>query len=203
MKIRSSLIVPVLAASILAPAAGSAVMNHSNKTNTSTTHEYSKYEHHHKGNQEKKFMNIINKYASSDLKTKLTQDLATHKNLENKLHNTAGFKKHEGQEKSERQAFFKDHKQEIQSIKQQEKDGKITKQEAHKKFEAIFGNHEGKNHDNDKFKGKENGERGIFKELKSAVKNKDQAAINTALVKFDQKLQQSNQELQKKLNSNQ
>jgi hypothetical protein len=204
MKIRSSLIVPVLATSILAPAAGSAVMNHSNKTNTSATHEYSKYEHHHKGNGEKKFMNIINKYASSDLKTKLTQDLATHKNLENKLHNTTAFKKQEGHDKSEQQAFFKAHKQEINSIKQQEKDGKITKQEAHKKFEAIFGNHEGKNHDNDKdkFKGKENGERGIFKELKSAVQKKDQAAINTALEKFDQKLQQSNQELQKKLNTN-
>ncbi|MBP0726020.1 hypothetical protein J5Y03_12635 [Bacillus sp. RG28] len=199
MKIRSSLIVPVLAASILAPAAGSAAMNHSNKMNTTATHENS--EHHHKGQREKDLMNVINQYATPDLKNQLTQDLTTHKNLESQLHKHGSFQKEEKQEKTNHKAVYEANKQEIMSIKQQIKDGKITKEEAHKKLDAIFGNHEGRDHDKDKdkFKGKENGERGIFKELKTAIQKKDKSAINAALEKFDQQLQKSNQELQKEL----
>ena len=199
MKIKSSLIVPVLAASILAPAAGSAVMNHSNKIDTAATHE--KSEHHHKGKREKDLMNVINQYATPELKNKLTQDLTTHKNLENQLHKSANFQKQEKQEKVNHKAVYEAHKQELQSIKQQMKDGKITKEEAHKQLDAIFG----KDHENDKdkFKGKENGERGIFKDLKSAIQNKDQTAINAALEKFDLQLQNSNQELQKEITANQ
>ncbi|PGZ98603.1 hypothetical protein COE51_11160 [Bacillus pseudomycoides] len=196
MKLRSSLIVPVLAASILAPSAGSAVTNHSNTSNKSATHETA--EHHHKGNHEKELTNIINQYASSDLKNKLTQDLATHKNLEKQLHKTAGFQKQEAQEKAQRQAFYQAHKQEIDSIQQQVKGGKLTKQQAHKQLEAIFGKHE----DHDKDKGKEQGERGIQKELKAAVQKKDTAAINAALEKFDQQLENSNQKLQQEINAN-
>ncbi|MGG0184639.1 hypothetical protein [Bacillus rhizoplanae] len=196
MKLRSSLIAPILAATILTPASGSAVMNHSNTFNKSATHETA--EHHHKGNHEKELTNIINQYASSDLKTKLTQDLATHKNLEQQLHKTAGFQKQEAQEKAQRKAFYEAHKQEIDSIKQQVKDGKLTKEQAHKQLEAIFGKHEDKDHD----KGKEQGEHGIQKELKAAVQKKDKTAINAALEKFDQQLQNSNQKLQQEINAN-
>ncbi|MFD0770452.1 hypothetical protein ACFQZ1_17030 [Bacillus sp. CGMCC 1.60114] len=196
MKLRSSLIAPILAATILTPAAGSAVINHFNTSNKSATHETA--EHHHKGNHEKELTNIINQYASSDLKTKLTQDLATHKNLEQQLHKTAGFQKQEEQEKTQRKAFYEAHKQEIDSIKQQVKDGKLTKEQAHKQLEAIFGKHEDKDHD----KGKEQGERGIQKELKAAVQKKDKTAINAALEKFDQQLQSSNQKLQQEINAN-
>jgi hypothetical protein len=198
MKLRSSLIAPILAATILTPASGSAVTNHSNTSNKSATHETA--EHHHKGNHEKELTNIINQYASSDLKTKLTQDLATHKNLEQQLHKTAGFQKQEAQEKTQRKAFYEAHKQEIDSIKQQVKDGKLTKQQAHTQLEAIFGKHEDKDHDKDK--GKEQGERGFQKELKAAVQKKDTAAINAALEKFDQQLQNSNQKLQQEINAN-
>jgi len=200
MKIRSSLIVPVLAASILAPAAGSAAMNHSNKMNSTATHENS--EHHHKGQRDKDLMNVINQYATPDLKNTLTQDLTTHKNLEKQLHKNGSFQKEAKQEKTNHKAVFEANKQEIMSIKQQIKDGKITKEEAHNKLEAIFGNHEGRNHGKDQFKGKENGERGIFKELNSAIQKKDQTAINAALEKFDQQIQKSNQELQQKLAAN-
>jgi len=201
MKIRSSLIVPVLAASILAPAAGSTVMNHSDKMNTTSTHE--KSEHHQKGQREKDLMNVINQYATPDLKNQLTQDLTTHKNLESQLHKNGRFQKEDKQEKTNHKAVFEANKQEIKSLKQQIKDGKITKDEAHQKLEAIFGNQEGRDHDKGQFKGKENGERGIFKELNSAIQNKDQTAINAALEKFDLHLQNSNQELQKELTAHQ
>ncbi|MFJ8527354.1 hypothetical protein [Bacillus sp. NPDC094106] len=194
MKLRSSLIAPVLAASILAPAAGSAATDHSDTSNKSATHETS--EHQHKGNYKKEFTNIIDQYASSDLKNKLTQDLATHKNLEKQLHKTVGSQKQEEQKKAERKAFYQAHKQEIDSIKQQVKDGKLTKQEAHKQLEAVFGKQE--DHD----KGKEQGERSIQKELKAAVQKKDKAAIQVALEKFDQQLQSSNQKLQQEMNAN-
>ncbi|WP_242220421.1 hypothetical protein [Bacillus cereus group sp. BfR-BA-01380] len=199
MKLRSSLIVPVLAASILAPAAGSAVMNHFNTSNKSVTQETAK--HHHKSNHEKDLTNIINQYASSDLKNKLTQDLATHKNLEGQLHKTAGFQKQKAQEKAQRQAFYEAHKQEIDAIQQQVKDGKLTKQQAHKQLEAVFGKHEGKDRDHDK--GKEQGKRNIQQELKAAVQKKGKAAIQAALEKFDQQLQHSNQKLQQEINANQ
>ncbi|MGG2094940.1 hypothetical protein AB1283_20590 [Bacillus sp. S13(2024)] len=204
MKLRSSLIAPILAATILTPAAGSAVVNHSNTSNKSATHETA--EHHYKGNHEKELTNIMNQYASSDLKTKLTQDLATHKSLEQQLHKTAGFQKQEAQEKTQRKAFYEAHKKEIDSIKQQVKDGKLTKEQEHKQLEAIFGKHEDKDHDKDKGKGKgkgkEQGERGIQKELKTAVQKKDKTAINAALEKFDQQLQKSNQKLQQEINAN-
>ncbi|PEA55716.1 hypothetical protein CON64_06130 [Bacillus pseudomycoides] len=188
MKLKSSFLAPILAVSILSPAVGSAVVNHSNTPSKSTTHE--KAEHHDKGNHEKELTNIINQYASPDLKTKLTQDLATHKNLENQLHQTVGFQKQKEQEKAKREAFYQAHKQEIDSIKQQVKDGKLTKQQAHQQLEAVFGKHE----DKDK--------RGIGKELKAAIQKKDKAAINTVLEKFDQQLQNSNQKLQQEINAN-
>jgi hypothetical protein len=204
MKVKSSLIVPILAASILAPTIGNAMANH--KTETSNTSvsmqkEDQKGAHHKWGKEEKQkeLMNIINQYASPQLKAKLTKDLATRESLMKQLRQTPGFQKKEDQEKTQRQAFYKAHKQEIDAIKQQVKDGKLTKQQAHKQLEAIFGKKQQKNEDNDKRK--EQGKR-IYQELKTAIQKKDKAAINSALEKIDQKLESSNQQLQQKINAN-
>jgi hypothetical protein len=204
MKVKSSLIVPILAASILAPTIGNAMANH--KTETSNTSvsmqkEDQKGVHHKWGKEEKQkeLMNIINQYASPQLKAKLTKDLATRESLMKQLRQTPGFQKKEDQEKTQRHAFYKAHKQEIDAIKQQVKDGKLTKQQAHKQLEAIFGKKQWKNEDNDKRK--EQGKR-IYQELKTAIQKKDKAAINSALEKIDQKLESSNQQLQQKINAN-
>jgi hypothetical protein len=208
MKLRSSLVVPVLAASILVPTIGSAVVNH--KTATSNTSASTQQENHkgthekgergEKGEKQKELTNIINQYASSQLKAQLTKDLATHENLKQQLRQTPGFQKKEAQEKAQRKAFYQAHKQEIDSIRQQVKDGKLTKQQAHKQLEALFEKQPGKDGDNDK--GKEQGERSIHKELKAAVQKKDQAAINSALEKLDQQLKSSNQKLQQEIAAN-
>ena len=79
------------------------------------------------------------------------------------------------------------------------KDGKLTKQQAHKKLAALFGHKDGKGQD--KNKGKEHGKNGLFKELKTALQKKDTAAINSILEKFDQQLEKSNQQLQQKVNA--
>jgi hypothetical protein len=201
MKVKSSLIVPILAASILVPTVGNAVANH--KTDTSNTSasmqkEDQKGTHQKWGKREKKkeLLNIINQYASPQLKAQLTKDLATRESLMKQLRQTPGFQKNEEQG----QAVYQAHKQEIDTIKQQVKDGKLTKQQAQKQLETIFGKEQGKVQDNDK--GKERDKGGIYQELKAAVQKKDQAAINSALEKFDQKLESSNQELQQKINAN-
>ncbi|MDQ0199327.1 hypothetical protein [Neobacillus ginsengisoli] len=205
MKVKSSLIAPILAASILVPTVGNAMANQKTDTsNTSATiqKENQKETHHKLGKEEKQkdLMNIISQYASPQLKTQLTKDLATRESLMKQLRQTPGFQKQENQEKTQRQAFYQAHKQEIDSIKQQVKDGKLTKQQAHKKLEALFGKEQGKDQDNDK--GKEQGKRGIYRGLKTAIQKKDKAAINSALEKFDEQLERSNQQLQQKINAN-
>lgn len=205
VKVKSSLIAPALAAALLVPTVGSAMANHttnSTKSSESVQKEDQKERHHHwgKGEKQKEFMNIINQYATPQLKDQLTKDLATRENLMKQLRQTPGFQKQEAQKKSQRQAFYQAHKQEFDSIEQQVKDGKLTKQQAHQKLDALFGKQEGKDEENDK--GKEQGTRGIYQELKTAIQKKDKAAINAALEKMDQELQSSNQQLQQKINTN-
>ncbi len=203
------MIVPVLAASMLIPTVGSTVANHktdaskisTQQENHKGTHEKGERgERGEKGEKQKELTNIMNQYASSQLKDQLTKDLATHENLEKQLRQTPGFQKKEQQEKAKRQAFYQAHKQEIDSIHQQVKDGKLTKQQAHKQLEALFGKQLGEDRDNDK--GKEQGERTIHKELKAAVQKKDRAAINSALEKLDQQLKSANQKLQQEIAAN-
>ncbi|NRD80916.1 hypothetical protein HPT25_26685 [Bacillus sp. BRMEA1] len=205
MKVKSSLIAPAFAAALLVPAVGTAIANH--KTNStklvSTVQKEDQKEGKHewgKGKKQKELTNIINQYATPQLKDQLTKDMANRESLMKQLRQTPGMQKQEAQEKTQRQAFYNAHKQEIDAIHQQVKDGKLTKQQAHQKLEALFGNHEGENHENDK--GKEQGTRAIYKELKAAIQKKDQAAINGALEKMDQELQNSNQQLQQKINAN-
>lgn len=205
MKVRSSLIAPILAASLLAPAVGTAIA--SPKANTaSQSASMQKEDHkgtHHKwekGDKQKGLTNIINQYASLQLKEQLTKDLATRESLMKQLRQTPGFQKKEQQVKTQRQAFFKAHKQEIDSIKQQVKDGKITKQQAHKQLKALFAKEHGTDHE--KNIGKEQGKHGIYQELKAAIQKKDKVAINTALEKIDKQLESSNQQLQQKINAN-
>lgn len=194
MKVKSSLVVPVLAASILGPTMGSAMVAH-NSGISNTTSSVQKEDHHKWGIGEKQnnLMNIINQYASPQLKDKLTKDLATREELIKQLKQTPGFLKKVEQEKTQRQALYQAHKQEIDNIKQQVKDGKLTRQQAHKHFKAIFGKTENGV--------KEQGQRAIFQELKAAIQKKDQNAINSALEKFDQNLVSSNQQLQQKINA--
>jgi hypothetical protein len=200
MKVRSSLIVPVLAASILAPTVGNVVANHktaSTNTTASMQKEDQKgtYQKWGKGDKQKELVNIINQYASPQLKAQLTKDLATRESLMKQLRHTPGFQKKEDKEK----AVYQTHKKEIDAIKQQVKDGKLTKQQAQKKLEAIFGKEHGKGEDWDHVKEKAQDKGGIYKELKAAIQKKNRAAINSALEKFDQKLEKSNQQLQQKI----
>lgn len=194
MKLKSSLVVPFLAASILAPAAESAVTNSAHSSHPLSAMHEGKW-HHHKGMYGKELTNIINQYASPELKNKLTKDLETHQNLKKQLHQTPGFQKKEAQ----RQAFYQAHKQEIDAIRQQVKDGKLTKEQAHQQLEGIFA----KDKNPDKNSDKKQGMRTIQKELKTAVQKKDQASIQAALEKLDKQLQSSNQQLQKEIQANQ
>jgi hypothetical protein len=205
MKLKSSLIAPIIAASLLAPAVGTAIVKPTANTSSQST-SAQKEDHkgtHHKGEKgegQKGLTNIINQYATPQLKDQLTKDLATRESLMKQLRQTPGFQKKEGQEKAQRQAFYQAHKQEIYSIKQQLKDGKITKQQAHQQLQALFGKEHGKEQGKDK--GKEQGKSGVYQELKAAIQKKDTAAINSALQKLDQQLQSSNQQLQQKINAN-
>ncbi|CRK81200.1 hypothetical protein [Neobacillus massiliamazoniensis] len=205
MKVRSSLIAPIIAASLLVPAVGTAIVKPTANTSSQSTSmekEDHKGTHHkwEKGEGQKGLTNIINQYATPQLKDQFTKDLATRESLMKQLRQTPGIQKKEGQEKAQRQAFYQAHKQEIDSIKQQLKDGKITKQQAHQQLQAIFGKEHGKEQSKDK--GKEQGKSGVYQELKAAVQKKDTAAINSALQKLDQQLQSSNQQLQQKINAN-
>ncbi|MFD3447385.1 hypothetical protein ACFDTO_22595 [Microbacteriaceae bacterium 4G12] len=201
MKLRSSFIIPVLAASLLAPAAGSALAsNKADATSKSAATQHKDHKGaHQKGEKQQELTNIINQYASPELKAQLTKDLATRESLMKQLRQTKGSKKQEGQEKAEHKAAYQAHKQQIDAIRQQVKDGKLTKQQAHEQMAALFGKQEkGKEE-----KGKDaKGEQGIRKELKAAVKKKDTAAINAALQKLDQQLQSANQKLQQKIGAN-
>ncbi|MDQ0201911.1 hypothetical protein [Neobacillus ginsengisoli] len=201
MKVKSSLIVPILAASILVPTVGNAMANQktdSSNTSASIKKEDQKGTHQKwgKGEKQKELFNIVNQYASPQLKVQLTKDLTTRVSLMKQLRQTPGFQKKEEQEKAVHQA----HKQEIDAIKQQVKDGKLTKQQAQSQIEALFGKEKGK--DQDKDKGKEREKGGIYQELKAAIQKKDRAAINSALEKLEQKLERSNQQLQQKINAN-
>ncbi|OIK10819.1 hypothetical protein BIV60_20335 [Bacillus sp. MUM 116] len=237
MRVRSSLIAPVLAASIFIPTVGTAVVNHKADTSKHATMQTAdqKWAHHkwEKGEKQKELMTLINQYATPQLKAQLKKDLATREGLMKQLrqkgkdHEDKSFQAHKkeieaikqqvkegkltkqqahkkiealfGKEhgKDQEDKFFQTHKKEIEAIKQQVKEGKLTKQQAHKKLEALFG----KGHREDKDKGKEQGERGIFKSLKTAIQKKDRAAINVALEKFDKQLESLNKELQQKLHA--
>ncbi|WP_416825433.1 hypothetical protein [Ectobacillus polymachus] len=188
MKVRSSLIVPILAASILLPAAGEATVNQNTSTNAS------QQQHHEKGDKQQKLTNIINQYASPELKDQLTKDLATQKSLVQQLRQTPGFQKKVEQKKAQQKAFYQAHKQEIDSIHSQVKEGKLTKQQAHQQLQALSGQNNG---EKDKL-----GDRSIYKELQTAVQKKDKAAINSALEKLDQHIQSSNQKLQQEIAAN-
>ncbi|MDQ6598965.1 hypothetical protein E2K98_30380 [Bacillus salipaludis] len=198
MKVKSSLIAPVIAASLLAPAVGTVIAHpttDSAKTAVSVQKEHHKKWHHkwEKGEKKKELTNVINKYATPQLKTQLTKDMATRQSLLKQLRQTPGFKKDEAKEKQKKQEFYKAHKKEIDSIKQQLKDGKLTKQQARSKFEALFGK------EREHFKGKEENEKGVYKQLKTAIKDKNKKEINAALKKFDQELEKSIKELQKEI----
>lgn len=194
MKVRSSLIVPVLAASILLPAAGGATVNQNTSTNASQQQQ-----HHEQGDKQQKLTNIINQYASPELKDQLTKDLATQKSLVEQLRQTPGFQKKVEQKKAQQKAFYQAHKQEIDSIHSQVKEGKLTKQQAHQQLQAFVG--EQTNNQNNGKKDKL-GDRSIYKELQTAVQKKDKAAINSALEKLDQHIQSSNQKLQQEIAAN-
>ncbi|MDQ0201689.1 hypothetical protein [Neobacillus ginsengisoli] len=201
MKVKSSLIAPIVAVTLLAPAVGTAVANHttdSTKTPVSAKQVEQKEGHHEseKGEKQKELTNIINQYATPQLKDQLTKDLAACENLMKQLRQTPVFQKKEAQEKTQRQANYQAHKQEIDAIKQKVKDGKLTKQQAHKQLEALFEKKE-RNQENDKAQ-----EKASRQELKAAVQKKDQAAINTGLQKIDQELQSSIQQLQQQINAN-
>ena len=186
MKVKSSLIAPVLAASLLVPTVGTAISYHKTNTSKTTAAIQKKDQKWEKGEKQKELTNIINQYASPQLKAQLTKDLATRKSLLKQLRQTPGFRKN----KERGLTVYQAHKKEIGAIKQQVKDGKLTKQQAHKELRALFG----------KEKGKEQGKRGIYQALKAAIQKKDQASINSALEKMDQKLARSNQRLQQELN---
>ena len=79
-------------------------------------------------------MNIINQYASPQLKAQLTKDLTDRESLMEKLRQTTGFQKKEDQEK----AFYQAHRQKVDAIIQQVKDGKLTEQQAQKQLKEIF-----------------------------------------------------------------
>ncbi|MED1203490.1 hypothetical protein [Heyndrickxia acidicola] len=205
MKAKSSLIVPVLAAALAIPTIGHTMTDHKNNTSNASASMHQKYE---KGSHKKwgkdgnrnELINEIKQYASPQLQDQLKKDLTQHESLMKELRQTPAFQKKMEQKKAEEQAFFKAHKQEIDAIKQEVKDGKLTKQQAHKKLEALFGNKAGKGHHMDK--GKEHGKNGLFTGLKTALQKKDTAAINSILEKFDQQLEKSNQQLQQQINAN-
>ncbi|MDQ6598475.1 hypothetical protein [Bacillus salipaludis] len=208
MKVKSSLIAPAVAAALLVPAFGTAISNHttsSTKTNASVQKQDQKegqeglYEHG-KGEKRKELMNIINHYATASLKDQLTKDLVNRDILVKQLKQTPGFQKQETKEKAKRQVAYQAHKKEINAIEQQVKDGKLTKQKAHQKLDAIFDKIEGKKQEKDK--GKEQGTPAIYHELDTAVQKKDKAAVNSALQKIDQTLKALNQQLQQKINAN-
>ena len=200
MKVKSSLIAPAIAAALLAPTFGTAIANHTTKSAITSVSIQKEGKHEWgKGEKQKELTNIINQYATPQLKDQLTKDIATRETLMKQLRQTPGFQKKKEQEKAQRQAFYKAHKQEIDAIKQQVKDGKLTKQQAHQKLAALFGKQEDKNQTN--HKGKEQGMRAIHQELKEAIQKNDKTAINAALEKFDKELQSSNQQLLQKINA--
>jgi hypothetical protein len=197
MKVRSSVIASLLAASVLAPTVGTAIANQTTNSTPAVSVQKADHAGHHvwgKGEKQKELTNIINQYATPQLKEQLTKDLATRKSLMKQFRQTPGFQK----KKEQRQAFYKAHKQEIDAIKQQVKDGKLTKKQAHQKLEALFGKQKGKNQFNDKRKGMHV----TYRELKAAIQKNDKTAINAALEKMHQQLQSSNQQLQKKIDAN-
>ncbi|WP_416825390.1 hypothetical protein [Ectobacillus polymachus] len=201
MKLRSSLIIPVLTASIFLPTVASLAASNggdSSKDGTVTQQTVQKDGKHQKGNHgrgndQQQLTKIINEYASAPLKDQLTKDMETHNNLMKQLHQSASFKNNKNQEKAERDAFYQANKQQIDSIKQQEKDGKITKQQAHQQMNALPGNPQ------EPAKADKQTTRSVHTELKTAIQSKDKAAITAALEKLDQQLQSENQQLQQKI----
>ncbi|MED1205313.1 hypothetical protein [Heyndrickxia acidicola] len=197
MKAKSSLIVPVLAAALAVPTIGHTMSDHKS-TSTASSHqkdEKGSHEKWGKGKKHNQLINEIKQYASPQVKANLKKDLAERGKLMKELRNTPAFKKQMEQRKAEHQAFYKAHKTQIEMIKQEEKAGKITKQEAHKELKALF-----KKEDK---KGKDDKKNGLFKELKTALQKKDRAAINSILEKFDKQLEKSNQMLQQELKADQ
>lgn len=192
MKVRSNVIASVLAASVLVPTVGTAIANQTTNSTPTPAASVQKEDHegqHERGKREKQkeLTNIVNQYATPQLKEQLTKDLTTRKSLMKQL-------------RQRQQAFYKAHKQEIDAIKQQVKDERLTKQQAHQKLEALFGKQKGKNQENDKRK--EQGTHAIYQELKAAIQKKDKTAINASLEKIHQELQSSNQQLQQRINAN-
>jgi hypothetical protein len=88
MKVKSSLIVPFLATSVLLPTAGNAIL-HDKTDNTNPSwsmEEGSHWDHnkkgrHHEGEQDKEkqkeIMGVINQYAPTQLKDKLKNDFTS------------------------------------------------------------------------------------------------------------------------------
>lgn len=198
MKFKRSLIIPVLAASILIPTLASAASNQTSSSNTAASEQHPRKQQagdYQKKDGKQKLTTIINQYASSTLKDQLTKDLATHDSLMQQLHQSAAFQNNKSQEKSQRDAFYQTNKQQIDSIRQQEKDGKLTKKQAHDQIDALPGHPQKPANTNKEQM------RTIHTELQTAVNNKDTAAITTALEKLDQQLQSENQQLQQQLNT--
>lgn len=170
-------IAPCLAASILIPSAAHAAeypppVPHGNAA-------------HLKSDRQKWLNQVIDEYASPDLKTRLKKDLAVHEQLLNEWKKTPAYQKQKNECQKKRKSFDQADKQKIESIQKRFEEGKISKKQAQKELAALHG--------------KQAGRHGVLRELKSAVQNKDRTAVQAALEKLDQKLKGSNQRLQRKI----
>lgn len=194
MKLRSSLLVPCLIASLLLPAAGHLSADQKAEAASQLSFERSEHPGHPVKENHKKLEKVIDQNASPSLKKELKKNLAAHEKLMKEWRKTSGFKKHKEQWSVRRKAFYKANKEKIEAIKNQVKTGKLTKQQAHEQIAALF---------ETQHKGKFHGRHCIYKELKTAVHNKDKAAIQSALEKLDKHLKTSNQELKKKISEEQ
>ncbi|GGL46039.1 hypothetical protein [Sporolactobacillus putidus] len=176
MKFLSLFVIPCLAVSIFIPSAANAA----SCPPAAAAHGQ---DAHLKTDRQKWLIQVIDDYASPDLNTRLKKDLAVREQLLNEWKKTPAYQKHKAE--CQKSGFDQENKQKIESIHKQFEEGKISKHQAQKELAALHG--------------KQKGMHGVFRQLKSAVKNKDRTAVQAALEKLDQQLKVSNQCLSHKI----
>ncbi|MCO7126693.1 hypothetical protein NIE88_13050 [Sporolactobacillus shoreicorticis] len=126
---------------------------------------------------------VIDKYAPADLAQTMKKDMNTHHRLMGEWRQSSDFKK---QKQNCKKKWDKQAKK-IQAIQKEQKQGKISAEEAHQKIARLF--------HHAKFGGRHH----AMHHLRAAIQKNDRQAIVKTLEQMDHHIQQANKRLTKKL----
>lgn len=180
MKLTRLFILPILMLTLMIPQTGNAVaataeveLNPNGVPGHDTRHQW--------------LIHTIDQYAPTNLANQMKKDLTTHHQLISEWRQTAGFQQEQQKCLQKRRKLCEKHADQIESIKKEQAQGKLSANEAHRKIAKLFGHSNFRHHHK------------ALEDLRTAIKLNDKQAIVKALETIDYHLQQSNQRLAKKL----